>query len=79
MQVMINWAGRYISNPVGTTGKTLFRCSLNEQHKLTPKQAQANGWMCSHCGAEVSARKEKLAEMHRLADSLGYKVTRKDT
>jgi hypothetical protein len=55
-------------------GTHLNTCSANERHKLTNKQAASNGYMCSHCGAELKVRKNKLIELNTLANSLRMTV-----
>ena len=52
-------------------GKTFYKCSDNESHKLTKKQAESSGYMCSHCGAELKVRKVKLEEMKNLMKIFG--------
>ena len=52
-----------------------FKCSSNEGHKLTSAQAKASGWKCTHCGADLRVRKEKMREMYALAEALGYTVS----
>lgn len=55
-------------------GKPMYKCSANEQHKATLNQAKSSGWTCTHCGSDLAARKDKLDELHRLAEQLGYKI-----
>jgi transcription initiation factor IIE alpha subunit len=55
-------------------GKQLNVCSADERHKLTNNQAASNGYMCSHCGAELKVRKNKLIELHTLAKELGLTI-----
>jgi hypothetical protein len=55
-------------------GKQLNVCSADERHKLTNKQAASNGYMCSHCGAELKVRKNKLIELQTLAKELGLTI-----
>lgn len=59
------------------TGKTLYKCSAVATHRLTAAQARASGWMCTHCGAELKARKNKVQELESLAEQLGYKLWKK--
>lgn len=53
-------------------GKTRYTCSVDERHKLSPNQAKSSGYLCSHCGADLKVRKQKVLELHQLAKSLGY-------
>lgn len=55
--------------------KPLYKCSKDERHKLTTSQARSSGWWCTHCGAELRVRKDKISELNRLADELGFKVS----
>lgn len=57
-------------------GSSLYKCSANPRHKNTFNTAKNNKWFCTHCGAPLRARKDKIEELHRLAKQLGYKVTK---
>ena len=69
------FAPRISQKPNGPQGKIMYACILDENHKLSAKKAAASGYMCSRCGAELKVRKVKIAEMHSLAQSLGFAVT----
>jgi transcription initiation factor IIE alpha subunit len=53
-------------------GKPLYTCSATDKHRLTYNQAVNANWMCTHCGNELTARKDKITELHKLATNLGY-------
>lgn len=60
-----------IKNKSSTTKvRELFKCSNNEKHKLTKKQAKNSSWFCTHCGAPLLARTHKLQELKALANEL---------
>lgn len=54
--------------------KTLYACSADERHKLTKNQARSSGYVCTHCGADLCVKVEKVRELEALAKSLGYSV-----
>jgi transcription initiation factor IIE alpha subunit len=56
--------------------KTLYRCSADDRHKLTKNQARSSGYMCTHCGAELAVKAEKVRELEALASSLGYNIVK---
>jgi transcription initiation factor IIE alpha subunit len=68
----------YVNGPsLGRSrSKTLYRCSVNEQHKLTKNQARSSGYSCTHCGADLAVKAEKVRELQALAKSLGYAITK---
>jgi transcription initiation factor IIE alpha subunit len=66
----------YFSGPsLGRSrSKTLYACSADERHKLTKNQARSSGYVCTHCGADLCVKAEKVRELQALAKSLGYSV-----
>lgn len=58
----------------GSYGKTLYACSMDERHKLTKNQARSSGYRCTHCGADLKVRAQKIAELRASARSLGFKI-----
>jgi transcription initiation factor IIE alpha subunit len=54
--------------------KTLYECSADTRHKLTKNQASSKGYMCSHCGAPLKVREQKIKELEKLAKSLGANI-----
>lgn len=46
--------------------KPLYKCSADERHKLTKKQAEKSNYLCTHCGAELKVRKAKQEEYYKL-------------
>jgi transcription initiation factor IIE alpha subunit len=52
-------------------GKTLYACSADERHKLTKNQARSSGYRCTHCGADLKVRAQKLQEVYIEAQRLG--------
>ena len=62
----------------GPQGKTMHACSVNEGHRLTVKQAKSSGFMCTHCGADLKVRKQKISELQALARSLGFDLIPKE-
>lgn len=59
----------------GHTSKVLYACSADERHKLTKNQARSNGYRCSHCGADLKVRAQKVQEVLAEAKRLGLKVS----
>lgn len=57
-------------------GKTLYACSADERHKLTKNQARSSGYRCTHCGADLKVKAQKLAELRSEAAHLGYVLTK---
>jgi len=55
-------------------GKTLYACSADERHKLTKNQARSSGYRCTHCGADLKVRKEKIKQLEQDAKVLGLRV-----
>lgn len=51
--------------------KPLYKCSADERHKLTKKQAEKSNYFCTHCGAELKVRKAKREEYSKLGSILG--------
>lgn len=57
-------------------GKTLYACSADERHKLTKNQARSSGYRCTHCGADLKVKAQKLAELQTEAKYLGYTISK---
>ena len=55
-------------------GKTLYACSADERHKLTKNQARSSGYRCTHCGADLKVRAQKLKELRVEAARFGLKL-----
>lgn len=64
------------SKPNGKRGRTLYKCSADERHKLTQNQARASGYRCTHCGADLRVRAQKLAELKTEAEYFGYTLSK---
>ena len=62
------------SKPNANRGKTLYACSADERHKLTKNQARSSGYRCTHCGADLKVKAQKLAELKSEAAHLGFKL-----
>lgn len=62
------------SKRTGQIGKTLYVCSADERHKLTKNQARSSGYRCTHCGADLKVKAQKLAELQSEATRLGFKL-----
>lgn len=60
--------------PHSHKGKTLYVCSADERHKLTKNQARSSGYRCTHCGADLKVKAQKLAELKSEAAHLGFKL-----
>lgn len=63
--------------PYSKQGNPLFNCSADSRHRLTKNQAKSSGWTCTHCGAPLNAKQEKLDELETMAKQLGYKLVKK--
>tara|TARA_B110000908_G_C9881229_1_gene282696 strand:+ start:126 stop:374 length:249 start_codon:yes stop_codon:yes gene_type:complete len=42
--------------------------------KSSPNQAKSKNYNCSHCGADLKCKEQKLNELRALAQSLGYEI-----
>lgn len=58
----------------GYKGKTLYDCSINPRHRLSANQAKTNGYWCTHCGAPLKVRAQKLEELRSLAKHMGFNI-----
>jgi len=58
------------------SNSTLYRCTKDRRHRSTYNQARNAKWYCTHCGAPLEERQEKIKYLHQLARDLGIKVNK---